>query len=148
MLNWRVARTLGSVAVRRRVVLACVILTAMAWLSIGSAAWLVASAAGIDLPFWLMSVVIVAVTLFSGVVPSPPGAIGVYEFGAVSTLGLFAVDPSAALTFAVVIHAVLFLPPVIIGISVLARERETLRRVVAAATPMLRPSAQATRPSV
>ena len=40
-----------------------------------------------------MSIVIVSVILFSGAVPAPPGAAGVYEFGAMSTLGFFAVDP-------------------------------------------------------
>ena len=53
---------------------------------------------------------------------------------------LFAVDPTTALTFALVIHAVLFLPPVVIGVSVLARGLETLQRLVATVTPMLRPA--------
>ena len=122
---------------RQRGLLAlCISLTAMAWLLIGVAAWIVAQAAGIHMPFWLMSIVIVAVSMFSGAVPAPPGVAGVYEFVAVSTLGLFAVDEAAALSFAVVIHALLFLPHLAIGLPVLALERRALR-----GAPMLRRSA-------
>lgn len=119
----------------------CISLTAIAWLLIGVAAWLVAQAAGIQMPFWLASIVIVAVSMFSGAVPAPPGVAGVYEFVAVSTLGLFAVDEAAVLSFAVVIHALLFLPHLAIGLPVLALERRALR-----GAPMLRrgaPSAAA-----
>ncbi len=125
--------SLNALTINRRAVLISIALTSITWMSIGTAAWLVASAAGIDLPFWLMSIVIVAVTLFTGMVPAPPGAVGVYEFGVISTLGLFAVDPSAALNFALVIHGVLFLPPIVIAIAVLAGDRKTLRRVFRAA---------------
>ena len=114
---------------RGRIMLACIALTGTAWMSIGVAAWLVAQAAGIDMPLWLVSIVIVAVTLFSSLTPAAPGAVGVYEFVTISTLGLFAIDPTVALTFALVIHAVLFLPPLLIGTVVLAVERHTLRRV-------------------
>ena len=50
------------------------------------------------------------------------------EFGAVSTLGLFAVDPSIALTFALVMHGVLFVPPLLIAMPVLAGERWIMDR--------------------
>ena len=131
-------RCMGDVANKRKVMIGCLALTSISWMSVGVAAWLVASAAGIDLPYWLMSMVIVAVILFSGVVPAPPGAVGVFEFGVISTLGLFAVDPQAAVTFALVIHATLFLPPIAIGIFVLTRERRTLKSMLAAATSALR----------
>ena len=135
-----VLRSMAAVAGNPGVMLRCAVLTATAWMSIGVAAWLVARTAGIDLPFWLMAIVIVAVTLFSGVVPAPPGAIGVYEFGIISTLGLFAVDPAVALTFALVIHGILFLPATLIGIVVLAGERRTMERTLAALVGVLRPA--------
>ncbi len=123
-------RTIGSVGARPRVMLACILLTAASWMSIGAAAWLVAGAAGIELPFWLMAIVIVAVTLFSATTPAPPGAVGVYEFAVISTLTLFAVEPSVALTFALVVHGILFLPAMLIGIPVLALERKTLKGIL------------------
>ena len=112
---------------RRKAILACALLTGGAWMSIGAAAWVVAHAAGIDLPFWLMSVVVVAVGLFSNTIPAPPGAVGVYEATTVFALGLFAVDPTVALTFAVVTHGLLFLPPVAIGVLGMVGERTTIK---------------------
>lgn len=123
-------RTIGSVGARPGVMLACILLTAASWMSIGAAAWMVAGAAGIGLPFWLMAIVIVAVTLFSATTPAPPGAVGVYEFAVISTLTLFAVEPSVALTFALVVHGILFLPAMLIGIPVLALERKTLKGIL------------------
>ena len=114
--------------------LACVALTATAWMSIGVAAWLVAQAAGIDMPLWLVSIVIIAVTVLTSLTPAATGAVGIYEFVTISTLGLFAIDPTVALTFALVIHAVLFLPPLLIGTAVLSVERRTLGRVWATLT--------------
>lgn len=131
-------RSMSALTSRGRLMFGCLLLTSLSWMSIGVAAWLVAGAAGIDLPFWLMSMVIVAVTLFSGVVPAPPGAVGVYEFAVISTLGLFSVDPTAAVTFALVIHGLLFLPPTVISIVVLTRERQTLGTVLAAAAHAIR----------
>lgn len=134
-----VLRAIGALGNRRRVLLGCALLTATTWMSIGTASWLVAHAAGVDLPFWLMCMVIVAVTFFSSTTPAPPAAVGVYEFGAISTLGLFAVDPGIALTFALVIHAVLFLPSILIAMGVLAYERKTMRQVASLVAVAVRP---------
>ena len=124
---------MGQVRQHKKVLLMCFALTSISWMSIGAAAWLVAQAAGVDLPFWLVSMVIVAVGSFAGAIPAPPGTVGVYEFVAVYTLGLFAIAPSVALTFALVIHAVLFLPPILIGVAALALHRGTRRAVPASA---------------
>ena len=43
-------------------------------------------------------------------------------------MGLFAVDPSIALTFALVMHGVLFVPPLLIAMPVLAGERWIMDR--------------------
>ena len=128
-----ILKSMGQVRQHKKVLVICFALTSISWMSIGVAAWLVAQAAGVDLPFWLVSMVIVAVGSFAGAIPAPPGTMGVYEFVAVYTLGLFAIAPSAALTFALVIHAVLFLPPLLIGASGLALHRRTRRAVTAAA---------------
>ena len=133
-----VIESMRTVMVNLSVVAGCALLTATAWMSIATAAWLVALAADIHLPFWLMGIVIVGVSIFSGAVPAPPGAIGVYEFAVISTLGLFAVDPSQALAFALAIHAILFLPAVVIGTVVLATDRRTLRHVLGASARAFR----------
>lgn len=129
--------SMNALTVRRSAVLGGILLTCISWMSIGVAAWLVAGAAGIDLPFWMMSILIVAVTLFTGITPAPPGAVGVYEFAVISTLGLFAVDPSVALNFALVIHGLLFLPSILIGIAVLAGDRNTVKRILSTASQLI-----------
>lgn len=132
---------ISEVRKQGRLLLLCGGLTGVAWMSIGVAAWLVALQAGITLPFWLVSMIIVAVSMFSGAVPAPPGVVGVYEFVAISTLGLFAVAPSAAFTFAVVIHLLIFLPPLVIGLPVLALERRLFRRAAPQALALQPPPA-------
>lgn len=124
-----VVRSMGTLSYKRRKMLGCTVLTVAAWMSIGVTAWLVARAVGIDLPFWLMSIVIVAVSLFSSTTPAPPGAVGVYEAGAIFALGLFSIDPSIALTFALVTHGLLFLPSIAIGIVGVVTERQAMKHV-------------------
>ena len=133
-----IVRSLGQLTAERKAVAMCVALTAASWMLVGLAAWLVGVAVGIDLPPGIMFIVMVAVTLFSGFVPSPPGAVGVYEFGFISTLGLFSVDPAVALTFALVMHALVFLPPIAIGAAVLMGERQTTSRIWKEATTSTR----------
>lgn len=122
-----ILRSLRVTRSRPITLMVCMALTAVSWMSIGVAAWLVAHAVGIGLPFWTVAMLIVAVNFLSHAVPAPPGAIGVYEFVAVYTLGLLAVPPSLALTFALAIHILLILPTLLIGIPVLALEERTLR---------------------
>jgi uncharacterized membrane protein YbhN (UPF0104 family) len=124
-----VIRSMGALSDKRREMLGCTVLTIAAWMSIGVTAWLVARAVGIDLPFWLMSIVIVAVSLFSSTTPAPPGAVGVYEAGTIFALGLFSIDPSIALAFAVVTHGLLFLPSIVIGIVGIVTERQAMKHV-------------------
>lgn len=122
------------------VMLATLVLTTLVWMSIGAAAWLVAGATGVDLHFWPVAVVIVAVTMFTGAIPQAPGGAGSYEFGAVSTLGLFAVEPAVAFTFAVLIHAIVFLPPIIIGLPFLFSERRAFGKSYRGAMDAIRHS--------
>ena len=131
-------RSMGTLAMRRRAILGCLLITGTAWMSIGVAAWLAARAVGIDLPLWLIAIVVVTVDLFSSALPRPPGAVGVYEFAAVSMLGLFTVDPASALTFAIIVHVVLFVPSIVIAMPVLAAEGKTIRGALSAAAQAIR----------
>jgi uncharacterized membrane protein YbhN (UPF0104 family) len=140
---WRIpfleqtAQSIGTTHGRFKILLACAGITGLSWMFIGLGAWLVAQAVGISLPFWLISMVIVAIMLFSSTVPAPPGVVGVYEFVAMSTLALFAVAPGAALAFAVVTHALLFVLPLLVAIPVLVVERRTVGGLRALAVQMV-----------
>jgi uncharacterized membrane protein YbhN (UPF0104 family) len=59
---------------------------------------------------------------FATTVPAAPSAVGTFEFAVVYVLEYFGVDREAGFGFAVIIHAVLFLPPTIIAAIFLPRE--------------------------
>ena len=53
-------------------------------------------------------------------VPSAPGAAGTFEFAIIYTLGFFDVPRADAVPFALMMHAVIFLPPMLIVLLVLS----------------------------
>lgn len=123
--------------------IAAALVTAAAWVALGTGAWLIARTLGIALPLWTMATLLVMMTSLTSVVPGGPGSLGVFEFAGISILGLFTVEQSSALTFALIIHALIFLPPLAIGVPVLARERRTWRgtkEVLGRLTPQAAPA--------
>ena len=105
---------------------------------LGTAAWLVAQAIGIELPFWVMSILLVGMTLFSGAIPAAPSAIGTYEFVTVYILGLFSVEKSDAFSFALLVHALVMLPPNLMGIPTISKEWKTFRVITSQAGAVLK----------
>jgi uncharacterized membrane protein YbhN (UPF0104 family) len=128
-----VQHSLNSLALwrnqRPRLVLAAGV-TVVAWLSLGTGAWVIAQDLGITLPFWMIAILLVILTSFSNLIPSGPGAIGVFEFASTYLLGLFTVDKTSALTFALLIHMLLFVPTLAVGMPVLLGDQKTWRRVM------------------
>ena len=125
-----VRTSFASVALwrNRRLRLAFSTLLAIAsWFALGAGAWLVAQALDITLPFWKIAILFVVIKSLTSVVPAGPGSVGTFEFSGVYALGLFAVDPTSALAFVLILHALILLPQLAVGIPVLARERRTLR---------------------
>jgi len=76
---------------------------------------LVSLSFGVHLP-WVASILLL-VTLQAGIsIPSLPGKIGVFEYICVLTLGLFGIDQSAALSYGILLHAVVYLPMILAGV--------------------------------
>lgn len=92
------------------------------WVMVGVTAWIVAVA--IDLPISPMTatLVIMGTIFFATSVPAAPSAIGTFEFAIVYVLEFFGIDREASFGFAIVVHAVFFLPPTIIAAVFLPRE--------------------------
>ena len=59
---------------------------------------------------------IVVIVNIGILIPSAPGYIGAFEFFSISALAIFAVEKSIALSYAIVLHAVLFVPITLIGV--------------------------------
>ncbi len=76
---------------------------------------------------WYAGAMVLVLTNLGGLVPSAPGAIGVYHYLAMLALSLWGVDKSAALGFAVVSHALTLLATAVGGSYSLTRQGLTLR---------------------
>lgn len=91
--------------------------TAVIW---AAAVWtnhLVLLAFGIYLP--LTASVLTLIALQAGItIPSVPGRIGIFEYICVLTLGVFGVGKADALSYGILLHAIVFLPMVILGLPI------------------------------
>jgi glycosyltransferase 2 family protein len=91
--------------------------TLLSWIVVGVSAWFLLL--GFDLGVSLSPVaglfVIITINLALAL-PSPPAAIGVFEGATLIALGAYDVSESRALSYALVLHAVNFLPFVAIGV--------------------------------
>lgn len=84
-------------------------------LGVGISGWMVARAFALSLPL-LGMVFLTLITLFvADWVPGLPASIGTFEFIAVTMLGLWDIERAIAFSFAILLHALLFLPPTIVA---------------------------------
>jgi uncharacterized membrane protein YbhN (UPF0104 family) len=63
----------------------------------------------------LTSVVLLTTLQIGNKVPAVPANLGVFHYIVVLTLGLFGVDRTIALSYAFVLHSVVFLAPAVVG---------------------------------
>jgi uncharacterized protein (TIRG00374 family) len=88
--------------------------TLLHWLLQPLAFWLGFKALGIDVSWsatlFVQGLIVVGVSL-----PSAPGFFGLFESAAVISLGLYGIDESAAVAWALVFHVVTFIPITLIG---------------------------------
>lgn len=84
-------------------------------LGTGVSGWMVAHAFALPLPLWGM-VFLTLITLFVGDwIPGLPASIGTFEYIAITLLGLWGIERSTAFSFAILLHALLFLPPTLVA---------------------------------
>ena len=113
---------LGLIYGRRRRMAYAFFVTCAYWLLLGPVGWIIARGLDIDIAFHLIMVAVIGAIFFSTTVPGLPGAVGTFEFAAVALLDLWGVPKDAAISFAVLLHGALFLPPILIALIVLPRE--------------------------
>ncbi len=88
--------------------------TILAWMLTALCSYLVSLAFHLGLPF--ASGVLVAVAVGLGMIlPSPPAAIGVFEGAAILALKAYGLPKSTILPYALILHAVNFVPFVLVG---------------------------------
>jgi uncharacterized protein (TIRG00374 family) len=111
--------TRGLVALRDpRVALRGMALTLASWIVLSLSFWILTNAFDLGLPLVAGMVVVVAINL-SLVLPSSPAALGVFEAATVVALRAFDVPQAEALSFALVLHLLNFIPFLIIGAALL-----------------------------
>jgi glycosyltransferase 2 family protein len=98
----------------REVAVEAFLWTIAAWMLTALCSYLVSVAFHLHLPFACGVLVAVAVGL-SMILPSPPAAIGVFEGAAILALKAYGLPKSMILPYALVLHAVNFVPFVLIG---------------------------------
>ena len=92
------------------------------WLMVGVTAWVVAVTMDLAISLTTATLVIMGTIFFATAIPAAPSAIGTFEFAVIYVLEFFGVDRESGFGFAIVTHAVFFLPPTIIAAIFLPRE--------------------------
>jgi uncharacterized protein (TIRG00374 family) len=97
-----------------RVAVEAFLWTILAWMLSALCAYLVSLSFHLHLPFASGVLVLVAIGL-GMILPSPPAAIGVFEGAVLIALNVYDIPHSAALSYALVLHVVNFVPFVLVG---------------------------------
>jgi uncharacterized protein (TIRG00374 family) len=91
-----------------------VLWSVVAWVSAVTTNYVVLLAFDVHVP--MIAAGLLLVLLLVGVsIPALPGGIGLFEYLCIVGLGLFAVDSAVALTYGVVLHAIILLPMILVG---------------------------------
>jgi len=111
-----------------------IVWTVIVWIMPALAAWTTLRAVDLDLPFLAGWVVLAFVGLGISI-PSAPGYIGIFHFAAAKAVEIFGLSASAAVAFAIVLHATQFVPVTVIGWFFLVREGLSLGEATHARPP-------------
>jgi uncharacterized protein (TIRG00374 family) len=101
-----------------RLAAAALVLTAVSWIPLALSTWVLMIGFHLGLSV-LAGLLVTIATGLSLVLPSSPGAVGVFEAAALVGLKAYGIDKADALSFALVLHAVNFFPYVLAGVLVL-----------------------------
>ena len=99
--------------------------TTLSWLVLGVSFWCVMEAFHLELSPLAGLLVVIAIGL-AMILPSSPAALGVFEGATVLVLAAYSIDNSTALSYALVLHAMNFLPFIVVALLV-AGVRRTRR---------------------
>ena len=104
------------------------VLTLGYWILLGFSAWVLAYGMDIDISLLVATLLVIGTLTFVALVPSLPASVGTFEFAVFYLLTTIGVGDGEALGFALVIHAILFMPPILIAVTAFATWAITGRR--------------------
>jgi uncharacterized protein (TIRG00374 family) len=109
----------GLAAVRQpKLVLAALAWTTVSWLTLAVSMWFIMRGFHLGLSVVAALLVVIAVNL-AQIVPAAPAAVGTFEAATLVALKAYDVSDSQALSYALVAHAVNFLPYIVVGLLLL-----------------------------
>lgn len=110
-----------------RLAIRAIALTLASWLVLAASYWLVML--GFDFELSPLAGALVAIALGLGMIlPASPASVGVFEAATILALAAYGVDESAALSYALVLHAVNFVPFLVVGFPLLHRHSGIILR--------------------
>jgi uncharacterized protein (TIRG00374 family) len=117
---------------RPRVAFVAFALTTFSWVVLGVGFWFVTLAVHLHVSYLAGLLVVIGIGL-AMILPSSPAALGVFEGATVVCLGAYGINDSRALSYALVLHALNFLPfpllaPFILGPGLARRRRVAFER--------------------
>ncbi len=115
-------------------------LTLAYWLTLGVSAWVVAYGMGIEISILLATLLVIGTMTFVALVPSLPASVGTFEFVVYYLLTAFGIGGVEALGYALVLHAILFLPPIVLGLPMLISWPFKNKRAAATSAGLGKPS--------
>ena len=113
---------IGALMQRKRRLGGTVLLTGAYWLALGPMAYVLARGMDIETTLLQTTIIVLASITFATATPGLPGAFGTFELAVVKLSAIWGVPSSLAVGFGLILHLVLFLPPVIIALLVIPRE--------------------------
>lgn len=109
----------GLAGLRRpRLALAAAFWTVLSWILVGLSSWLLLVGFHLGLSPVAGLFVVIAINL-ALILPSSPAAVGVFEWATLIALGAYGISESSALSYALVLHAINFVPYVAVGLPLL-----------------------------
>ena len=90
-------------------------MTAAYAITVGLGGWMLGLAFDLDMSILALIIVSLAVIFFTDWIPALPLAVGSFEFVALHLLGLWGVADATAIGFAIMLHAIFFIPPIVIA---------------------------------
>jgi glycosyltransferase 2 family protein len=112
---------------RPELMLAPLALTALSWLTLALSYWILMLGFDLGLGFGAALLAVIAVNL-AMLIPAPPASLGVFEAAVLAALAAYGIGASEALSYAVVLHALNFLPFIVVGYAALHRHTMAVRR--------------------
>jgi glycosyltransferase 2 family protein len=111
--------------VRLRIAVLAFAWTTLSWVVLGVGFWFVMIAFDLRLSPLAGILVVIGIGL-AMILPSSPAALGVFEGATVIVLGTYGIDDSDALSYAVVLHVLNFLPFIVLAPFLIGSFRRTL----------------------